>query len=304
MTCIDPTRDAPADERTRQLVGEALVRLLRDECLRNAPQMSAFLRYVVERALAGDAERIKGYTIGVEALGKGSDFDPHGDPSVRVLAKRLRDTLRDYYARGERHAVRISLSAGHYRPAFLMPDAREPVPAPGARSRSNRGRPVLHLVVEPAAEALERRLALVLGGALSRLGDVQVRRAAEVPRHERPTDRVLCFCACRLADAVRVDIALSDAQDGAILRADALEFAVDAGGALDRRGLDALQGWLADALADAERPLGPERCDGIEARRRAGSAFGTGPESNGAGAGNGAVTAPGIESAPRPLAAV
>ncbi len=277
MQASDPlTAPAPgsaADARTRQLVTEALHRLLRDDCLRNAPQMSAFLRYVVERSLAGDAGRIKGYTIGVEALGKQAGFDPHSDPSVRVLAKRLRDTLRDYYARGERHAARISLCTGHYRPEFVLEDgveAAEPVPV--ARPERE-GRPVLHLVIEPAAQALERRLALVLGGALSRLGGVQVRRAAEPPRDERASDRVLSLCACRLGASVRLDLTLTDACEGAILRADAVAFPAADDDALDQRALDALTGWLADALADDERPLGTARADAAAACAAAAEAF-------------------------------
>ena len=45
-----------------------------------SPQLTSFLRFVVEATLAGRGERLKGYTIGVEALGRGENFNPQIDP--------------------------------------------------------------------------------------------------------------------------------------------------------------------------------------------------------------------------------
>ena len=56
----------------------------------NADRMSAFLRYVVERALAGDGDQIKEYAIGVDVFGRNGDYDPRLDSIVRVEARRLR----------------------------------------------------------------------------------------------------------------------------------------------------------------------------------------------------------------------
>ena len=63
-----------------------------------SPKLTSFLRFVVESTLAGQGERLKGYTIGVEALGRGENFDPQIDPIVRVEAIRLRAALARYYA--------------------------------------------------------------------------------------------------------------------------------------------------------------------------------------------------------------
>ena len=41
---------------------------------------------MVEATLAGRGDRLKGYTIGVEALGRPDSFDPQIDPIVRVEA--------------------------------------------------------------------------------------------------------------------------------------------------------------------------------------------------------------------------
>jgi tetratricopeptide (TPR) repeat protein len=71
------------------------------------------------RALSGQSERIKGYTIAVEALGREDNFDPQTDPIVRVEAGRLRRALDRYYdGQGKRDPVTIELPRGSYVPAF------------------------------------------------------------------------------------------------------------------------------------------------------------------------------------------
>src|ERR1044072_3695778 len=62
----------------------ALARMAASDAFRGPPPLSAFFRYVVEATLRGAADRIKGSTIGVGALGGADDFDPQADPIVRV----------------------------------------------------------------------------------------------------------------------------------------------------------------------------------------------------------------------------
>ena len=52
------------------------MRIAASEEFRASPQLVAFLTFVVEAVLSGDSDRIKAYTIGVEAFGRGSGFDP------------------------------------------------------------------------------------------------------------------------------------------------------------------------------------------------------------------------------------
>ncbi|MCB1757749.1 MAG: hypothetical protein KDJ38_19675 [Gammaproteobacteria bacterium] len=93
--------------------------ILNDERFRSSPQMSAFLNYIVEQTLDGQANRIKAYTIAVDALGKPENFDPQSNPSVRVLAKRLRDTLDQFYADKRKEIdIRILIKPGSYIPQF------------------------------------------------------------------------------------------------------------------------------------------------------------------------------------------
>ena len=74
-----------------------LERIPTSEPLRPSAQLQAFLRFVVEATLKGEAERIRAFTIAVEAFGRDKDFDPQSDPIVRVEAARLRRAIELYY---------------------------------------------------------------------------------------------------------------------------------------------------------------------------------------------------------------
>jgi TolB-like protein/Tfp pilus assembly protein PilF len=106
-------------------------------------RLSRFLSYVVEETLAGRAENLKEYPLGVEVFGKSASFDPRLDSAVRVDARRLRAKLDEYYATdGKANPLRIAMQKGSYVPEFL-PNIPETVavktatpPAVPARSRS------------------------------------------------------------------------------------------------------------------------------------------------------------------------
>jgi hypothetical protein len=133
---------APAadGEPTRDEVHAALDRIVASDLLRQSPQLVAFLRFIVATTLRGESSRIKGYTIGIEALGRGESFDPQIDPIVRVEAGRLRRALKGYYAAADTtDDVVIELPRGRYVPSFRR-RVENPVPAfswlPGIKPRS------------------------------------------------------------------------------------------------------------------------------------------------------------------------
>jgi len=101
-------------------VTSALEAILTTDKFLASPQMSAFLRYVVEQTLIGNTRRIKAFTVGIEALGKPASFDPQTDPSVRVLAKRLRSSLDAYYQQNLETKVFVEMKPGSYVPKFLL----------------------------------------------------------------------------------------------------------------------------------------------------------------------------------------
>jgi serine/threonine-protein kinase len=74
----------------------------------------------VDKALAGDSEDLKEYTVGVEVFDRTPDFDPRADSIVRVEARRLRSKLRKFYEESEpgEHRLRIELPEGSYVPVF------------------------------------------------------------------------------------------------------------------------------------------------------------------------------------------
>ena len=60
----------------REVIETQLSRIIDSSQFRNAPRLSRFLTYVVDQSLAGRAEHLKGYTIGLEVFDKPDDFDP------------------------------------------------------------------------------------------------------------------------------------------------------------------------------------------------------------------------------------
>jgi len=75
--------------------------------------LSRFLRFIVEETIAGHASQLKEYTIGTDVYGRGQDFDPRLDGTVRVEAHKLRTRLEQYYcAAGSSERVRILLRKG------------------------------------------------------------------------------------------------------------------------------------------------------------------------------------------------
>ena len=103
----------------------------------DAPERNRrFLRYVVEEALAGRADRIKAYGIAVAVFDRDDTFDPQSDPIVRIEASRLRRSLERYYLlSGQSDPLRIEIPKGAYLPAFRqqaktpsLSEAPEPAP--------------------------------------------------------------------------------------------------------------------------------------------------------------------------------
>jgi len=108
-----------------------LDRILAGASFVDAERASSFLRFVVERALAGRISEIKESVIAVEVLGRTPSFDSRSDPIVRVEAGRLRDRLSSYYEdQGEADPVVISLPKGGYVPEFSERRPRRPSASP------------------------------------------------------------------------------------------------------------------------------------------------------------------------------
>ena len=93
-----------------------------------AGQLVRLLRYIVEEAIAGRANGLKEYTIGVEVFGRAVDYDTKSDPVVRLEMRRLRLKLSEFYRKLPTDCqICIEIPKGAYRPSFS--------PAGGTRSR-------------------------------------------------------------------------------------------------------------------------------------------------------------------------
>jgi hypothetical protein len=82
--------------------------------------MQRFLRFVVEETLAGRAEQLCEYVIGVAVFDQPDSFEPATNPIVRNDARRLRQKLHEYYrhSRSEADQFVINIPKGGYIPVF------------------------------------------------------------------------------------------------------------------------------------------------------------------------------------------
>jgi adenylate cyclase len=128
MSSTDPSVSDARREPEAAAVRAELERVVTSGCFQLAGRAKDFLTYVVEETLAGRADRLKGYTIGVEVFGRAAaEFDAQNDPLVRVEAGRLRRRLVEYYAsEGLGNRMRIGLPRGGYAAEFTFTPAAQP----------------------------------------------------------------------------------------------------------------------------------------------------------------------------------
>jgi hypothetical protein len=83
-----------------------------------APVMRHLLGYLVDETVAGRGDRLKAYSVAVDALGRSPDFDAQTDSYPRVQVGRLRRMLDAFYATGPAAPLRLSIPLGAYRVQF------------------------------------------------------------------------------------------------------------------------------------------------------------------------------------------
>lgn len=110
-----------SDEKRR-----ALDQALRSQTFARSEQLRAFLRHVCEAEMEGRAGELTEYVIGVDVLGRPSDFSPSEDSSVRSRAYELRHKLEKLYAIESPDApVRIVVPKGSYVPHYYRREVDE-----------------------------------------------------------------------------------------------------------------------------------------------------------------------------------
>ncbi|NNC73079.1 MAG: hypothetical protein HKN78_09425 [Sphingomonadaceae bacterium] len=110
------------DTGARDDVREELIRIFGARQFARSPVMRGLLAFLVETSLAGDGERLKAYTIAVDALGRPPNFDAQADSYPRVQVGRLRGLLAAFYEEnGIESDVHIAIPKGAYAVRFDAP---------------------------------------------------------------------------------------------------------------------------------------------------------------------------------------
>ena len=98
-------------------------RILEGNTFRGSPIHQRLLAYLAEKAISGQAEQLKEYTVAVEGLGRSPAYDPRQDSTVRVHVTRLRQKLAEYYrGEGAGDPVIVNLPKGGFRLRFERAD--------------------------------------------------------------------------------------------------------------------------------------------------------------------------------------
>jgi hypothetical protein len=119
-------------------------RLIRSRSFETSEAHRRLLQYLAEKSISGEADRLKEYTVGLEAFGKPPSYDPKHDSIVRLQASRLRQKLSAYYqteANGD--PVVVSLPKGAFKLTFEPVAAAlpEPVAVPAGTAMPSAAEP-------------------------------------------------------------------------------------------------------------------------------------------------------------------
>jgi TolB-like protein len=139
----------PIPDLEPQAVRRQLDRALASENFVRSERLSRFLRFVVERHLAGRDDELKESVIAMEVFGN-RDYDPKQDSIVRTEAGRLRARLAEYYVGpGSGEPLVFELPKGGYVPVF-----RKMEETPGPRKNPSRQASLLSLLAVCAVALL------------------------------------------------------------------------------------------------------------------------------------------------------
>jgi TolB-like protein len=217
------TKPTPAE------ISAALERVLRSRYFEHATRASGFLRFVVEKTLAGESDQLKGYTIAIHVFGRPADFDAKSDPLVRVEALRLRQRLTEYYAgEGSSDGVRLELPRGAYalRASYASTPPRVDAAPPALPTPSRRGGAAsLWMRTLVAAVAAAALLVTVSTVPLQRQGPVANGPSASASPHTHRT-QITVVPLENLGRTARLDRLAAGLTEEIMLRLDGLDLYV------------------------------------------------------------------------------
>jgi TolB-like protein/Flp pilus assembly protein TadD len=238
-------------------------------------RMTRFLRFAVEKLIAGESGELKEYLVALEVFDRGPDFDQRLDPIVRVEARRLRSKLKTYYeTEGRDDEIRIELPTGGYAPRIATAGREAPAQAlADAPVRSVAALPFANLSPDSDSEYFSDGLTEELIYALTRVEGLRImawntatklrsgeREPVEVGR-KLGVDAVLVGSVRRWGERVRITARLADVASGFCLWSETYDRRIE--------DLFAIQEELAHAIATSLRgtllPAAPRPCGNLEA---------------------------------------
>ena len=84
--------------------------VLESRSFRGSRRSQEFLRYIIEKSLAGDFDELKERVLGVEIFGRVPTYNTSEDAIVRVTANEVRKRLLRYYNEEGRLAAALDAS--------------------------------------------------------------------------------------------------------------------------------------------------------------------------------------------------
>ena len=129
-------------------------RILESKTFRTSEVHRNLLNYLAEKSLAGDADSLKEYTVGLDVFSKPSSYDPRQESVVRMHMARLRQKLGEYYrTEGVEDSVIVDIPKGAFKVTFDEKPVA-PVPEPEAPA------------IVPVPPRPSYKIELILGGLL------------------------------------------------------------------------------------------------------------------------------------------
>lgn len=119
-TLVNSVPVSARSDEDRGRIEACLHEILDGEAFRTSRRSAQFLRYIVERTLAGELDVLKERMIGMALFNRVATYDTGEDAIVRVTASDVRRRLALHARSGAATSVRISLPLGTYVPEFEL----------------------------------------------------------------------------------------------------------------------------------------------------------------------------------------
>jgi TolB-like protein/Tfp pilus assembly protein PilF len=215
--------ETPCDPTRNSEIRAYLERLVTAPVFSSAPRRVRLLKYLLERTLAGEGDRVNEYSLGIDVFDKLPSFDPRSDSMVRTDVMRLRQRLRQYYSEeGGGDAIVLDIPPKSYRIAIEFRDTAVPaiaaiVPVPPV------GRNRIWILLATAVAVLVVGLAAGIVWRWYHGAKQPIRSVVVLPFQDFSSDHQSGYLADGLTDEITNDLANLDGLR-VIARTTAFEF--------------------------------------------------------------------------------